>query len=376
MINRIHILTLAILVIACNTKTNSHETMTESSEKEETSTLDLLVGTYTGDGSEGIYRLTFEPETGVLSDPQLMATITNPSYLAMSDNRQFVYSVSETDSGYVAAFRRAGNKLELLDKFPSGGANPCYVDVQDGLVALANYSSGNGAFFHTQKDGGLQKDPQYFQHTGKGPNADRQEGPHAHFSHFSQDGRFLYVVDLGVDQVKAYPVIEDRLGKSKPAFVLEPGDGPRHIAFDNERNRAYIVTELSNTVVSVQVDSVTATFEQIDRVSALPETFEGESYCADIHLSADGRFLYVSNRGANSITVFAVAQDGKLSRLAETPVNGDWPRNFTLSPDGKFLLVANQRSDNIVVFSINPANGLLTATGHEMALSHPVCLVF
>lgn len=374
MLGKTKILLLSILVIACTTKQGKQESMEAKEEKD--NSWDLLVGTYTGDGSDGIYRLSFDPKTGDLSDLKLMAKQDNPSFLTISPDRNYVYSVGERDSGIVAAYKWNNETLQLVNKQSSVGANPCYIDIANGWVAASNYSSGNVVVYKVLEDGSLPSDPFNFQHEGKGPNEARQEGPHAHFSKFSFDGRYLYTVDLGIDQVIAYPVTKDSIRDGFVAFELEPGDGPRHIAFDNERNRAYIVTELSNVIVSVNVDPVTGMFEEVDRKSTLPETFEGESYCADIHLTSNGRFLYASNRGDNSISIFAVDDNGILNLQNVEPVKGDWPRNFTLSPDEKYLLVANQNSNNIVVFEVNSASGLLTATGAEIQLSHPVCLVF
>lgn len=374
MMKRMNILALSILVMACTQKPDKQASMNET--EQEVSSLELLVGTYTGQGSDGIYQLSFNPETGELTDPKLMAELGNPSFLTISPDRQYVYSVSEGDSGVVAAFKWENQKLNLINSVSSGGANPCYIDLHQRKVVLANYSSGNGGLYEVQGDGSLRSTNFAFQHEGTGPNESRQEAPHAHFSRFSSDGKFLYVVDLGIDQVMIYPVVGDSIGAGSVAFHLQPGDGPRHIAFDDNRNRAFIVTELSNAVVAVNVDQQTGVFEEIDRKSTLPEAFEGESYCADIHISEAGQFLYVSNRGANSIAIFEVDQDGKLELIGSEMVKGNWPRNFIFSPDEKFLLVANQESNNIVVFAKNPMTGLLTDTGHQIELSKPVCLVF
>lgn len=343
-------------------------------------TMDLFVGTYTDAGSEGIYRLSFDPDRGELSSPRLAAATASPSYLVLSEDKKLLYSVGEGDSGMVSAFRveEGRDSLQFLNRVSARGSGPCYVDYSEDrqMVAVANYVSGNVSFYKVGSEGKLHEQPLSFQHRGAGPNESRQEGPHAHCSVFSRDSRFTYVVDLGIDQVMAYPVLEDSVAEGFTAFNLEPGDGPRHLVFHPNQNFGFIVNELSNTVVSVRIDPESGKFEQIDRISTLPDGFEAHSQCADIHISSDGKFLYASNRGHNSIAIFSVSEDARLERIGVEPVRGDWPRNFTFSPDENFLLVANQNSDNITIFSVDKQTGLLTYTGNEVSMSKPVCLKF
>lgn len=369
---------LAVLIFVCACSPGR-----QSGQKEEENkpfTMDLLVGTYTGQGSEGIYRLEYNPETGELSDTKLVAPASNPSYLATSKNKQFVYAVNEDDPGGLTAFRWNAEKdtLELLNQWQTEGAHPCYIDMGPGdeTVAVANYSSGNLAVFNVNNSGELQGPPQVRQHEGSGPVESRQQGPHAHCSVFKEN--FLYVVDLGNDKIMSYPIGADgKIGEGQVAFSLQPGDGPRHLVFHTSRNKAYVANELSNTVVALTVDHTTGTMQQIARLSTLPDDFEEESYVADIHLAPNGKFLYVSNRGHNSLAIFSVsAEDGGVAAVGHEPVRGDWPRNFCFSADGKFLLVANQKSDNIVVFKVDKETGLLSFSGHEAEVSQPVCLRF
>ena len=354
--------------MSCSTKN------TQSTSK---TAIDLMVGTYTGDGSEGIYRLKFNTKTGELSDPILIAKTSNPSFLDISSDGQYVYSVSEDEEGSISAWSwNDRGTLDLINEVSTYGKHPCYIDEQNGFVAVANYSSGNGGIYTITQNGGLSKGGSEFQHYGSSKNVERQGEPHAHFSQFYKDGNTLYVIDLGIDQVIGYPVNNGRLGAAKTALVAEGGDGPRHLEFHPEKNLVFIVTELTSEVISASVDQESGKFIVIDKQSALPEDFTGESYCADIHVSADGQFLYVSNRGHQSIAIFKINEDGTLEMLATDDVQGDWPRNFTLSPDGDFLLVANQNSDNITVFKRDKKTGLLEHTGNEIKLSHPVCLKF
>lgn len=368
--------TVAVVLGSCSSGKN--EDVQE--QKDEQSTMDLLIGTYTGSGSEGIYGADFNPETGELSNNKLLARINNPSYLTTSKDKKFVYSVSEiNNNGEVAAYRwnKELDSLELVNQLPSEGSGPCYIDMGAGdeTVAVANYGSGTLAVYRVNSSGKLEPSPQVREHSGSGAVESRQKGPHAHCSLFKDN--FLYVVDLGIDKIMSYRMeANGELGEGQVAFELAPGDGPRHLVFHPSSPLAFVANELSNTVVALKVDLQNGTMEQIGRFGTLPDGFGEQSYVADIRIAASGKFLYVSNRGHNSIAIFSVADDGNLENRGHEPVRGEWPRNFTFSPDGNFLLVANQNSGNIVVFKADKETGLLSYTGHEMKLSKPVCLKF
>lgn len=341
----------------------------------------LLIGTYTGEGSEGIYLSGFFPSSGTLSNPRLLVSTENPSFIAYSDTRQKVYAVNETQPGSVSVFswNEIGTSLNEVQKLESSGDHPCFVEVNEemNLLAVANYSSGTITAYGLDSEGKLDSAPQTSSHIGDGPFLPNQSSAHAHCSRFGPTGNYLYAADLGADKIFGYPVdAETGLGEQEVALELTPGDGPRHIAFHPERPQLFVINELSNTIVSANIDQATGKLTQIDRKSTLPSFFEGKSYCADIHLSADGKYLYASNRGHNSIAVFSVSEEGMLTLLQTESVHGDWPRNFVISPDGKFLLVANQRSDNVTVFKIDPSTGMIRFTGREIEISQPVCLRF
>ena len=352
--------------------------MVACSEKPEMpETFNLLVGTYTGSGSDGIYQLTYTTETGELAEPELVAATSNPSFLAIPADGKNVYSVGEDESGTVASWQwNNEGKLSLINEVPSYGKHPCFVDVHNDLLAVANYSSGNGGIVGLSDNGGILNAFNSYQHYGSSRNDDRQSAPHAHFSRFSKEGRFLYVIDLGIDQVLAYPITDGKLGAATTALSLEPGDGPRHLTFHPTKDQVFIINELSNTIVSATVDTTTGAFTKVDRKSTLPEGFNGESFCADIHMSNDGQFLYGSNRGHQSIAIFEVGSAATLEFLGTESTRGDWPRNFVISPDDEFLIVANQKSDNIVSFKRDKETGLLEYTGSEITVSEPVCLKF
>ncbi|WP_119845299.1 lactonase family protein [Reichenbachiella sp. MSK19-1] len=365
-------------LLACTSQ--SEEKTVDSTTENTTEMLTLLVGTYTGQGSDGIYSVQFDPSTGVLSKSQLLVETTSPSFLAYSQDKQKVYAVNETENGGVSSFAWDENKskLKLVSRRASEGDYPCYVSINpsETLVSVANYGTGNVISYPIDKSGVIATAGDIQQHEGTGTNPDRQEGPHAHFAQYSKDGTQLYAIDLGIDQVIKYPVTGGKIGAGETALNLEPGDGPRHLVFHPTKALVYVISELSSTVTTAQVNE-DGTFETVAQISTLPENIEGDSYCADIHISDDGRYLYASNRGHNSIAIFSVDEEtGALARIANEPVQGDWPRNFCLTPDNKHILVANQKSDNITVFERDDATGMMHFTGNEIKISQPVCVIF
>jgi 6-phosphogluconolactonase len=359
-------------------RTEDHKTE-ETMEKSET--LKLLVGTYTNTDSKGIYMVDFDPITGALDNKRLVAQAENPSYLWISKDGSRVFAVNETDPGTVSSFQwnPDGTALIPIDKKLSAGVHPCFLELNpDGdLLAVANYSSGTVAVFRVGANGKLEAAPQVRQHQGSGPVLPNQESAHAHYALFGTGQKFLYAVDLGMDKVLSYPLTGNgEMGQQQTALALNPGDGPRHLVFHPTKELVFIITELSSTVVSAKVDPQTGIFAKLDQQSTLPTDYTGDNACADIHISANGKFVYASNRGHNSIAVFAVKDDGKLELIGTSVTEGDWPRNFSLSPDGNFLLVANQNSNNITVFKVDPTTGLLTYTGKQIQVPMPVCLAF
>lgn len=366
-------------LLSCNNKVKENKPI-EKQEIVKPNTIDLLIGTYTNESSKGIYKIHFNPDSGTLEDMTLVAEATSPSFLSISKNNQYIYSVNERDPGKVTSYKwnEARTELIAISKVSSEGVGPCYIEINDSgkLLASANYSSGNIAVY-TVENGKIGAEPETRQHEGSSIVEPNQKSPHAHCSKFGPDGKYVYIADLGIDEVVSYSVSQEGvLGKKQVALAMDKGDGPRHFVFHPSKDLVFIVNELSSSVTSAKVDMSTGIFEKIDKKSTLPKDFSEKSYCADIHISADGKFLYASNRGHNSIAVFSVSEDGNLEFLSTTSVEGDWPRNFALSPDENYLLVANQKSDNITVFQRNKETGLLTFTGHEVKLSMPVCLKF
>lgn len=366
-------------LMACNEKkTEAKVALNENTSEPET--IELLAGTYTNKTSKGIYKLTFNPVDGKLKNNGLAVESSSPSYLTQSKDKQFVYAVNENSPGEVSSFKWNTDKtqLNLISKVSSEGKHPCFVGLNsnENLLAVANYSSGNVSVYHVE-NGKIVDSVQTRQHEGSSIVEPNQKSAHAHCSKFDNQNKYLYVADLGIDQIVAYPLAADgALGEKHTAIELDKGDGPRHFIFHPSKNLAFVINELSSTVTAVKVNHETGIFEKIDKQSSLPSDYTDKSYCADIHMSSNGKFLYASNRGHNSIAVFSVSDKGKMELIQTEFVQGDWPRNFTLSPDEKFLLVANQKSDNIVVLNLDQETGLLSYSGNQIEISKPVCLDF
>jgi 6-phosphogluconolactonase len=348
----------------------------------------LYVGTYTTSGkSEGIYGYKMDA-TGALTRFTSIMSV-NPSFLTIDRSKRFLYAVNEVGdflqkpSGAVSAFKIdpvTGN-LRLLNEQATQGADPCYlsVDNRKRTLLVANYTGGNVSVFPLRSDGTLGMVAEVKQHEGSGPK-EQQKGPHAHCVIFDRTERFALAADLGIDKVMIYRV-ERATGKLSPATQpfaeLKAGAGPRHLSFHPSGKFLYVISELDSTMSAFNYNEREGMLTAIDTVSTLPGDFSGTSYCADVHVSPSGKFLYGSNRGHNSIVVFSIDQSsGKLTLVEHVSTEGNWPRNFTIDPTGDFLLVANQRSDNVVVFSIDASTGRLKPTGVNEQIPSPVCLRF
>ena len=347
----------------------------------------LYVGTYTeGTRSGGIYLLRMDRRTGNLQRIGSVDAGPNPSFLAIHPNRRVLYAVNEIEQGAVSAFAIAKDSgaLTRLNEQPSQGGAPCYVSVDrsGSVVLVANYGAGSIALLPVGANGALDPAAQVVQHTGKGPNAERQAAPHAHCILADPSNRFVLAADLGADRVFVYGLDLD--GKSLRHVaggdaVMRPGAGPRHVAFHPTLPLVFVANELDSTVATLRFDAERGALSPLDTLSTIPAGWTGTNYPADIHVAASGRTLYVSNRGHNSIAVFSVAEStGTLALEQVVSTEGDWPRNFSLDPTGRWLLVANQRSDSVVVFARDPDTGRLTAPRppQRIVIPSPVCLWF
>lgn len=349
----------------------------------------LYVGTYTDKGAKGIYVYQYDPASGKLTDSQIAAETVNPSFVTVNDKRQRLYAVNEIQkyqnesSGGVSAFSIGpGGKLHFLNEVASGGADPCYVsmDKTGKYVLVANYTGGSVSVFPIEQDGSLAAPTAFIQHKGSGPNRERQEAAHAHWIETSPDNRFAIAADLGMDQLLVYrfAVSTGKLTANDPPFAkAEAGAGPRHVAFAPNGTFAYVINELQSTVSVFSYDAGKGRLHPLQTISALPKEFSGENTAAEIAVHPNGRFLFASNRGHDSIAVFSIDRAKGTLRLIDTfSVKGRTPRSFVIDPTGSRLLVANQDSGNIVVFRLNPSTGRLTATGEEVKVPAPVCLKF
>lgn len=347
----------------------------------------LYVGTYTEGMTDGIFVYSFNDHSGKLVNLKIPAVSNNPSFLTISSDKKFLYAVGEVDnldknnSGGISAFRiEKNNKLSLINQVLTYGANPCHVSLSpNGKKLIAsNYTGGNLSLFNILPDGGLSELIQRIQHFGSGPFPERQTEPHAHSARFNSTGKLLFAADLGIDELKIYNVGTGEITltpNAQPFIKLEPGSGPRHFDFSADGRYIYVINELSSTITVLM--KYGADYKQVQNITTLPKDFKGESWCADIHLSADGRFVYGSNRGHNSIAVFSRDPvSGKLEMLETVSAEGNWPRNFTIDPTGKFLLVANQKSEDITIFKIDQLTGKITFTGRKIPNQSPVCLQF
>ncbi|WP_372635691.1 beta-propeller fold lactonase family protein [Fodinibius sp.] len=350
----------------------------------------IYVGTFAGRGGEGLYVYEFDRETGALDQLQTVSDREAPDFQALHPEGTYLYSVSDeafaedSDHGTISAYRidRETGMLSLINEQSVEGQGPAHVSVdpKGRFAYVSNYSGGNLSVFAIDpEDGSLGQAVDVVQHEGNSVNKERQNAPHVHSAIPSADGRFIYVSDLGTDRIMIYEV-DQNSGELNPAEVpyaeSTPGSGPRHFTFHPDSNYAYSAEELSSTVAVFQTDPSTGALTEIQRISMLPETYEepGNS-AADIHISPDGRFLYASNRGHDSLVLYEIDQNsGKLSLVGHEPTRGGHPRNFMIDREGTYVLVANMDDDNIVVFERNKATGELSYTGQQIEVPMPVCL--
>jgi 6-phosphogluconolactonase len=361
----------------------------------------VFIGTYTepilfGSGKvlqgkgQGIYAYRLDTSSGSMERCNLSEGGPNPSYLAFHPSHQFLYAVNElkefegASSGAVSAFSMDPDSgaLGFLNRKPTHGTDPCHltVDPRGRYVLVANFMSGSVCVLPIQPDGSLGDATDFIQHEGSSVDPERQAGPHAHAVTLDDTGRYAFVPDLGLDKLMIYGFDPDRgtlRPHDEPWAEVAPGAGPRQVVLHPEGGYAYLINELNSTVTAFRYDRERASLRQIQTIPTLPEGFEGVSTCAEVQLTPSGSFLYGSNRGHDSIVIYAVDQTvGTLTCIGHQSTQGKTPRHFTIDPAGEFLLVANQDTDDIVVFGIDPASGELTATGQKVDVPTPVCVKF
>jgi 6-phosphogluconolactonase len=355
----------------------------------------LFVGTYTAKESKGIYAYRFDAAFSELTPLGVAAETTNPSFLAIDPSRRFLYAVNEVpnykggNSGAVSAFAidrqtadRQTVKLHLLNEVASRGADPCYIafDKTGKYALVANYTGGSVAVFPVRADGHIGESSAFVQHAGSSVNKERQKGPHAHWIETTPDNRFAIAADLGLDELLVYrfDAKTGTLTANNPPYTrLDPGSGPRHLAFHPNGKFAYVVNELQSSITAFSYDAGRGALHKLNTVSTLPKGFSGSNDTAEIQVHPSGRFLFASNRGHDSIAVFSInRKTGALTLVDHFPTQGKTPRDLAIDPTSTLLLVANQDSSNIVVFRIDPNNGRLTPTNQTLHVPSPVCLKF
>jgi 6-phosphogluconolactonase len=380
----------------CTPTENKNSTQNDTTI--ETNSNFLFIGTYTKkeghvDGkAEGIYVYSLNPETGALIRESVAKEVINPSFLTLSSDGKFVYAVNETGedvdtaggedvdtAGSISAFSFdiKTKTLQPLNTQSSHSFAPCHisVDQKNRFVFATNYVGGKVIVLPIKKDGGLLPASDIITLEGKSTHP-RQESSHPHSIVLSPDDRFAYVSDLGTDKIMIYN-IDYKNGKllpnEIPFMTVEEGSGPRHFTFHPNGKFAYVINELNNSITTFEFNSKSGELTKIENITTLPTNFEGASQTADIHISPDGKYLYGSNRGHDSIVAFKIdPNSGKLTLIEHESTQGSFPRNFMISDNGKLLYVANQNSDNIVAFKIE-SDGALKAID-QIKVATPVCL--
>ena len=345
----------------------------------------LIVGTYNRTcESKGMYVYEFDSNTGSLNLKNNTENVLNPSFLTVSEDNKFVYSVNQnangTNTSGVSSFKYDSKtgKIDFINRQEVKAEGPCYIINDDKNVITANYFSGSISVFGKKNDGSITEMKQQVQHLGKSMHPVNQLSAHAHMAAFSPDHKYVLVSDLGNDKIYTYkyhPDSSTEVLQFKDTVVVKAGSGPRHFTFSTDGKYVYLIQELDGTLTSFSYADGKLTKE--NETSIVAPDFKGEPSAADIHLSPDGKFLYASNRTtANDISVFKILKKGKLELVQRTSTLGNGPRNFTIDPTGKFLLVGHQNSNDIVIFKRDQKTGMLADTGKKVELCSPVCLVF
>ncbi|RZJ72309.1 lactonase family protein [Flavobacterium sp.] len=341
----------------------------------------LLIGTYTNScESKGIYVFDFNTETADSKQKSSTGKLVSPSYLSVSPDKKIVYSVNEDGKkSTVTALNYNQNSGELLyvNSVDSKGADPCHIINDDKNVIVSNYSGGTISIFKKKPSGGLTEAAQVIAHEGHSITK-RQESAHVHMAQFSPDKKFVLASDLGSDRIyvyRYYPDSEKKILEFQDTIPIKTGSGPRHFVFSPNGNQVYAIQELDGTITAFNYGDGKA--KRIQEISIVKPDFKGDISSAAIRISSDGKFLYATNRGdANTISVFEIGANGRLTHKSTIPTGGKGPRDFALSPDGKFVLIAHQYTNNVTIFERNPATGLLEKTAKKIEICSPVCLVF
>ncbi|MBI3865792.1 MAG: lactonase family protein [Planctomycetia bacterium] len=347
----------------------------------------VFISAFADGDAAAIHAFQLDRKAGALKPVHRTTGVEHPFFLALSRNGKFLYSIHArqfggTESEQVAAYELVGRtgELKLLNRQSARGTAACYLDVDSkgGTVLVANYSSGNIAALPVKADGSLGEAATFIQHTGSSVNPARQKEPHAHCIVVSPDGRFAYVADLGLDQVLSYRLDAPsaKLTPNRQPYArTPPGAGPRHLTFHPNGKHVYVINELSNSVTLFDYEPDAGILQEKQTISTLPKDFDGTSHCADLKITPNGRFLYGTNRGHDSIAAYRIADDGRLMLIAIEPSLGKGPQNLGIAPGGELLLCANMPGNNVAVFRIDERSGKLTAVGSPVEIPGPSCIM-
>lgn len=381
-----------ILIAACDDQSTQEEILIDNGGLTINFPTNMFIGTYTRDEgwvngtAEGVYQVPISEEDGSLTVQGVAADVINPSFVAVSPDQKNLYAVSELgrsneSTGYVHAFTiNEDLSLTFISKYATNAKSPAHVsvDATGTFVFAANYQGGVAMVYERKDDGSLEF-LQQLDHTGSGPHQN-QNSSHTHMVKVSPDNNYLFIPDLGSDKIWSYKI--DHTTKSLSKTIQEfasvaAGAGPRHMDFHPTMNISYVMNELNSTVTVFSYDPETGDLTEIQTITTLPSAFNGSNSTADIHVHPNGKFLYGSNRGHNSIVSYSIDENsGALTSLAHTSVEGEIPRNFAIYPSGELLYVANQNTNNITIFDLNAETGVLAFTGESISVGTPVCIAF
>ncbi|GEK27973.1 lactonase family protein [Furfurilactobacillus siliginis] len=339
----------------------------------------FLVGTYTKKTSDGVYEMAIDTDKEQLTAPNLVARADSPTYLALSAAHK-LYAVDKNAAegiGGTTAFDLTKSPAEILNHVFSKGSSPAYVAVDEKrqLVYEGNYHTATVKSFAIQADGSLALADVITHQGAVGPAPEQTDGPHVHYTDLTPDNR-LIVCDLGMDQVTIYDVSDDGKLSLVSTYQTEPGFGPRHVAFNTQKNLCYLVGELSSEIATLKYDPTTGTLTHLQTLKTIPADWTEHNGAAAIRLTADGQFVYVSNRGFNTLAVFAVQEDGTLALRQQISTEGDFPRDFALDATQQFAVVVNQNTDNATLYRRNATTGQLTLLQKNVTVPEGVCVVF
>ena len=347
----------------------------------------VFISAFASGDKAGIHAFRFDSKTGALQPLHRTTDIHNPFFLAVSPDQDFLYAINAdkfggADDEFVAAYALEGRtgRLKKLNQQSARGAASCYLDVDatGKTVVVANYASGSVASLPVKEDGLLGEAATFMQHNGSSTVPERQKGPNAHSIVISPDNRSALAADLGIDKILIYQLDAAKAkltpNDAQPFAKMHPGSGPRHITFHPNGRRVYVINELANTVTFFDYTPESGTLTERQTIATLPAGFSDTSYTADLKITPDGKFLYGTNRGHDSIASYRIGDDGRLTLISIDPSLGTGPQNLLITPDGRWLLCANMPGNSVVVFRIEVTNGKITATGTPVEMPMPSCI--